>query len=115
MNPLIPMGAALIVGVIGYAAGRSDGRRLEAAEVLRTQAASSATKEEVLDRVAQAISTLQVVNRTIYQRAERETIREPVYTDCKHTPDGLRLVNEALTGYSGRPTDQGQLPRTNSP
>lgn len=64
----------------------------EDAEILRK------VKEEARQGAADAISKIQIVNRTIRQTFQKEIIKEPVYTDCKHTPTGLQQVNNALEG-----------------
>jgi len=64
--------------------------------------------------VADAISTIKVKNVTIRQKAETITREVPVYTDCKHSPDGMRLVNEAI---EGRPeaVAKSKLPTVDAP
>jgi hypothetical protein len=102
--------AAASVGIIaagigGYIYGRSDGVMIQKAE----QLAAEASREEALSQVAEIVSKMQVVNKTITQRVERETIEKPVYRDCVNTADGMHLINQALTGRSG-PADRGELP-----
>jgi hypothetical protein len=56
---------------------------------------------------ASAVAAIEVKQITIRGRVERE-IRENVrYVDCRHTPDGLRDLNSALTGNAA---DPGKLP-----
>lgn len=47
---------------------------------------------------ASAISNIRVVNTTIQSKVQHEIETHTVYRDCAHTPDGLQLVNDALTG-----------------
>ncbi|MFO0454350.1 MAG: hypothetical protein ACK52I_37830 [Pseudomonadota bacterium] len=110
MIPHIIAAAAVgiaIAGVTGYVYGRSDGVSIEQAR----QLAAKASREEALSQVADVVSKMQVVNKTITQRVERETIEKPVYRDCVNTPDGMQLINEALTGRPGS-AGGGELPRT---
>jgi hypothetical protein len=66
--------------------------------------------DQASQKVAQAISKIKVINTTIQQEVQRETRTEPVYIDCRHTPDGLRLINAALTGARPDPSGGGKLP-----
>lgn len=56
---------------------------------------------------AEAIAKIEVKNVTIRQRVEREIHEKTVYRDCRHSPDGLRAINAALTG--SEPADGGEL------
>jgi len=47
---------------------------------------------------AEAISKITVTNTTIKQHFQKEYHEKPVYRDCVHTPDGLRLINSAILG-----------------
>lgn len=81
------------------------------------QKANDADKKELVAKAAEAagqasakaISQIRITNTTIQQEIQRETRTERVYLDCRHTADGLRLVNAALTGAE-RPGG-GQLPQ----
>lgn len=100
------IGAALAIVLIfgaGYGLGRTDGQAVEVAK----QMSAIRSREETLSQVAEAVSKMQVVNKTIHARVERETIEKPVYRECVHTDDGLRYVNEALTGNAGSTDDRG--------
>lgn len=74
-------------------------------------------QEELVDKlelaVAEQINGIQIVNKTIYQRATREVVKEPVYIECVHTDAGLQLVNSALTNT--QPASRSELPRTDAP
>lgn len=100
-------GSLALAGWQGYRLGRASveaeqAAALEAIETLRGAAAQAA---------ADAVSKLRVEQRVIQQRVERETIERPVYRDCEHTDDGLRLVNAALAGESvGADADRGVVP-----
>lgn len=60
---------------------------------------------------ASAIAKIKPRNITIRQELDREIQTRVEYRDCRHGPDGLRLINEALTGRA-EPIDRSQLPRT---
>lgn len=50
---------------------------------------------KIAGETAAAIGSIRVENRTIYQTARTEILREPVYTDCLVPATGGVLVNEA--------------------
>ena len=90
----------LIVGLailVSYIAGRSDGRDLQKADILEIQAKAENVEAAVQVSVAKALSTVEIKHVTIKQLLEKETRVVPVHNDCKHTVDGLRAVNAALT------------------
>ena len=99
----------LLAGAGGYVAGRADGRKLEAAEHREVEAAIAEARDALAAVAAEKISEIEVRNVTIRQKAETITREVPVYRDCRHDPDGLRLVNAALTGSDADPA-QGGVP-----
>lgn len=50
---------------------------------------------EVSLQTQEAIANITIENRTIYNETRREILREPVYTECVLTPEGIRLGNQA--------------------
>lgn len=55
-------------------------------------------KQDILSEVAKVISEIEIKNEVIYNATVKEIIKEPVYTECKFTPDVVQLVNQALRG-----------------
>lgn len=102
---------ALSVGAAGYG-----GFQLGADHEKANQAERQDLVAEAVDAAnaaaAQAIAKITVQNKTIRQEVEREIHTNTVYGDCNHSADGLRLVNEAITGTKARPVDRGELPGT---
>lgn len=92
----IPSTAWLILaaGVAGSAAGWTVHGWKHDAQLLREEQIVQKAQEGA----AKEIAKIEVKNVTIKQKLEREIHEKPVYRDCKHTPDGLRLINDALTG-----------------
>ena len=43
----------------------------------------------------EAIRNIRIENKTIYQKTEREVLREPIYTECVLTEEGVSLINRA--------------------
>ena len=108
MNPYLIIAALLAImgaGWGGFELGVDHQKATEADKKdLVAQAAEAAGQAS-----AKAISQIRITNTTIQQEIQHETRTERVYLDCRHTPDGLRLVNAALTGAE-RPGG-GQLPK----
>lgn len=81
-------------------------------------AAQELREEKLLEKVAlqtaEAISSIEIKNKTIHQKVEVQTREVPVYRDCQHTPAVLGLLNQALAG-GGVGTGEGELPDANSP
>jgi len=71
----------------------------EKAQTQEVQDLIRKVKEDAQQGAADAIGKLQLKQITIRQTLQREIIKEPVYIDCKHTPAGMRAVNNALEGF----------------
>ena len=65
--------------------------------------------DDIEQRVAQRIAAIKVQNTVVRQEVERELVEVPVYRECKHAPDVLRLINHALTG-TPVPAGAGDVP-----
>ena len=101
MNLKVLAAALILAGFIGaYTAGRWDGSRIKEGQQAMAKLAAEETARVSREAAAVAISKISVKHQTIHNALEREVIREPIYTrtDCRLTPDGLRLVNQAITG-----------------
>ena len=97
INPWLLLAALLIILASfggGYVKGRSDANsNCSEARTLILEASQKAQ-----EAAAQEIAKIDIRHTTIRQKVQRETIEKPVYRDCSHSPDGLRLVNQALSG-----------------
>lgn len=67
-------------------------------------------KEAAQAGAAEAIAKQRPRNTTIVNEVQREIQNNTVYAECKHTPAGLRGINEALTGRRPEPAGNSQLP-----
>ena len=107
MNPYIII--AFLVAILGAGAG---GFKLGADHEVAAQAREQNHIAEAVDAAnassAEAISKIRVTNTTIANEVQREIQTKTVYADCRHSPDGLRLVNEALA--NAKSTGDGKLP-----
>ena len=106
---------AFLLALVGaYAYGRHDGAALVEGEQAREERLVQEAVNKSLDSVSSALSKLEVKNVTIRRAVEREVREKPVYVDCRHDADGLRLLNTAL---ENRPVPAGdrQLPADPGP
>ena len=102
--------AALVLALVGaYGWGRHDGGALALSDALRDAQVAAVAVDAAQRGAALEISKLEIKNITVQRRIERETREVPVYRDCKHSADGLRLLDAAL-GSRALPADSGELP-----
>lgn len=107
MNPYLII-AALVAVIAAGAGGFKLGVDHEQASQAREDEHIAQAVDAANTASAQAIAQIKIVNKTIQNEVQREVQNNIVYRDCKHSPDGLRLLNEALTG--GKPASGGKLP-----
>ena len=67
-------------------------------------------QREAITAIAQEVAKLDIQHKVIYQKAQTHVIEKPVYRSaaCAHDSDGMRLINEAL---SGKPSSNSELPK----
>ena len=87
----------------GYVKGRSDEKATQTTKELLIKE----TAEAVQLATAKEIQKVEIKHVTIKRQIEREIREKPVYSACAHSPDGLRLANQALT--NGKPAGNSQL------
>lgn len=79
---------------MGQSAGYDKGKaEALSAESIATRAANAATNASI-----EAIKGIRIENKYITKQLDTVVKTEPVYIDCKHSPDAVRLLNSALTG-----------------
>ena len=108
MTPQLIAGAVIVA--IAFTGGwQVNGWRIKAAQKkaddVEQRVAAAATEAAVT-----AIKGIEVKYVTIKQQAETVTREVPVYRDCQHSADGLRIVNEALAG-TGQANTAASVPR----
>lgn len=111
MNPYLVIAALLAVlgaGAAGFKLGADHEQASQAREdqqVAKAVDAANAT-------AAAAIAKLRPKYTTIQAKVQNEVQKVPVYlsSGCDHSDNGLRLVNEALSGYA-KPVGGLKLPR----
>ena len=109
MNPWLILGALLAcVGSFFY------GQEVGKDATLAKQKTIEDVAQQVYDRAQQgaaaAIAKMEIQNVTITQPIRTEVRTRTVYAECKHTPDGLRALNSAVTGRA-EPLGEGGVPR----
>jgi hypothetical protein len=98
INPYLII--ACLVAILGAGAG---GFKLGADHEVAAQSREQNHIAEAIDAAnnaaAQSIAKIKVNNTTIQNEVQREIQTQTIYNDatCRHTADGLRLVNKALT------------------
>ena len=101
--------AALLAIIGAFYGGTQYGADAEIAKQKKLDDVVRDVKEAAQQGAAAAIAANRPRNVTIKQETEREIRENTVYRDCRATPAGVRLVNEALTGQP-QPAGDSQLP-----
>lgn len=100
LNPWIVVGWLVSLAVAAGGAGlyawnaRADKCELDA---LRIDQAATAARDAAIDAAAKAIAGIDIKHTTINRRVEREVIEKPVYKECRHTPEMMETIKEAMT------------------
>lgn len=113
MNPYLIIAALLAclgAGIGGYRLGidHEKANQLDQRELL------AAVADEAANTAARAIAQLKPKYTTIQNEVQREIVTKTIYADCRHSPDGLLLANQALNGGTA-PAGGGQLPQAEPP
>lgn len=108
LNPWVLLGLIAVVAAT-YLTGYMNGKGQAADERLRLESVALRAANAAQAAAAAEIAKIEIRHTTIKQKVQRETIEKPVYRDCRHSPDGLQLVNQALGHTTSRPGDR-QLP-----
>lgn len=115
-NPYILLALVLAwvgsLGVVGYKSYHA-GAEHEIATQAKIEKATAEARDLALDKAAEKVAQIDVRNTTIRAKTEVITREVPVYTDCRHAPDGLRNVNAALAG-TDQPAGKSELPKADA-
>lgn len=96
LNPWLLLAGLLTILAsfgIGYAKGSSDSEASHDSQELMV----AKVAEKAQQAAAREIAKIEIRHTTIRQKVQREITERPVYRNCSHSPDGLRLVNQALS------------------
>lgn len=117
INPYVLLGLLVAwVASVGGAFFYGDGvghDRAVATEKKADDYARAAT-DAATRAAAEAIAKIKPRNTTIQQETRREIETNTVYGDCRVTPGGVHLANQALTGRA-EPAGGGKLPGADGP
>lgn len=108
VNPWLLLAAVgACVGAFFY--GQHVGEQGAEAQAAREERIAKVATEAGQKGVAEAIAKLKPRNVTIRQELAREIQTNTVYRDCRVPSGGVRIANDALTGWA-EPSGGGQLP-----
>lgn len=79
---------------MGYKAGETSG----VASALNTQTIAAQAANSASNAAIEAIKGIRIEHKYTTQKVNTIIEKEPVYVDCKHTPDSVRLLDSALSG-----------------
>jgi hypothetical protein len=118
MNPYVLL--ALVIGWGASVAGAGwYGMGLGEDRIIAKQVSDDKIRQETRDAAQQgaaaAIAANRPINNTIVQKVQREITENVRYVDCKLTPGGLQLANQAITGRTAEPVGGEQLPPADTP
>lgn len=65
-------------------------------KALETTAQRQELAQMIGTQLESKLGAMSATQTTIHQKVIRETIKEPVYRDCITTPDGVRLIEQAI-------------------
>jgi uncharacterized protein HemX len=110
VNPyaLLALAAAIALAAAG---GYKVGVDHMKAEQLDRKELLEAVADEAANTAARAIAQLKPKYTTIQNEVQREIVTKTVYANCRHSPDGLLLANQAINGGAA-PVGDRQLPKT---
>lgn len=111
----LPIAALVWVLSLGgaYFYGTHSGKQDAESKQLRDEHIVQIAMDAAAVSTANAINAIEVKHVTVNQKVEREVRENVVYRECKHSPDGLRQLNAAITG--AEPLDSSELPEANTP
>ena len=113
INPYLLI--ALLVAVLAAGAGGFKlGADHEVASTKRMDDQVRKVAEAAQSKNAELIATLRPRYTTIQNKLEKEIETHTIYRDCKLSPDGLQLANQALTGNAAA-ADSGKLSQADAP
>ena len=107
---LIALILAGISGLGAYFYGVQVGKDSEIAHRASLDEVRVAATEAAASAAADAIAKSRPRNTTIRQETEREIRTNTVYADCRHSPEQLQRINEALTGKRAESAGSGVMP-----
>ena len=96
-------GAAVVLASYAgtFYVGADYGENKAAVRAASTQEIADEAASKAIGDGSKLLSSINITNKTIYQKATREVQTNTVYRDCRHDDGMLATINEALTGRRG--------------
>lgn len=73
----------------------------DALEKIEQQERQRALAADIARQTMAAIASIRIEQKTVYQQATKEVIRDPIYLDCRVPVPGSRLLNQSRAGRRG--------------
>lgn len=113
MNPYLIIACMLAVAGAGYG-GFTLGVDHQLASQIDKAETVAAAVEAASQSAAQAIAAIKPKYTTIQSKVQHEVKTNTVYADCKLTPGGLQLANQALAPTGAFAIGSGKLPKVDA-
>lgn len=120
MNPWVILAIVLAfigVGTGAYIKGGRDAVNREQAQAAREEKIAQIAYENSQRAAGEAVAGIKIINKTFRTELEKETIRDPVYSNCFMSDSAFSLLNRHLEGpptvgahTSELPVDTGSAP-----
>lgn len=101
MNPYAIIAALVFWGASLAGTGwwfYGSGQDSEKAKQADIDKAIQQTRDAAQEAAAEAIAKIEIKQQTIVQKVQHEVQTKPVYRDCVVPADGVRLLNNAISG-----------------
>lgn len=109
MNPW-PIVLAMLIALGAGAGGFKLGVDHQKAQEVDKQELVAEAVDAANAASAAAIAAIKPKYTTIQNEVQREVRTNTIYNDCHNTADGMRLLNQALTGGT-KPSGHSELPK----
>lgn len=110
LNPWVILAFVLALGG-AYGYGIHTGKGLEQA----ARAKELSLEERIQQTLAGEVAKIKIINRPKIEKLETITREVPVYSQCEHTDDALRLLNDILTGKTTVRPGDSVVPAADAP
>ncbi len=90
----------LVAAALAFFSGSVAGWKINTWKHDSERVAAKEAAELTIKATAKELAKLEVKHVTIRQTLEKEIHEKTIYRDCKHTDDGLRVLNSALSESS---------------
>lgn len=114
MNPWPILAGLILAGLCGFGGYRL-GLDVKQGEWDAVKVADSEAREQSMQTAAKAIAAMIPTQAKITERVTHEVQTHTVYRDCRVTPDGLRMLNDTISGTEAKPAGGHGMPPASAP